>query len=45
LPKILLMSKTFLELGIYKELEACLAKLEITVPTAVQEKTIPFYTS
>ena len=37
-----LMSKTFSELGIYKELEARLAKLEITVPTAVQEKTIPF---
>ena len=36
------MSKTFSELGIYKELEASLAKLEITVPTAVQEKTIPF---
>ena len=40
--KIHLMSKTFSELGIYKELEAHLAKLEITVPTAVQEKTIPF---
>ncbi|MDG2073138.1 MAG: DEAD/DEAH box helicase, partial [Polaribacter sp.] len=36
------MSKTFSELGIYKELEARLAKLEITVPTAVQEKSIPF---
>ena len=35
------MSKTFSELGIYKELETRLAKLEITVPTAVQEKTIP----
>ena len=36
------MSKTFSALGIHKELEARLAKLEITVPTTVQEKTIPF---
>jgi ATP-dependent RNA helicase DeaD len=36
------MSLTFSALGIHKELEARLAKLEITVPTAVQEKTIPF---
>ncbi len=36
------MSKTFSALGIHKELEARLAKLEITIPTAVQEKTIPF---
>ena len=42
LQKIYLMSKTFSSLGIHKELEARLAKLEITVPTAVQEKTIPF---
>jgi ATP-dependent RNA helicase DeaD len=35
------MSKTFSELGIHAELQENLAKLEISVPTNVQEKTIP----
>ena len=35
------MSKTFSELGIQAELQENLAKLNITVPTNVQEKTIP----
>lgn len=36
------MSKTFSDLGISKETVTRLAKLEITQPTQVQEKTIPF---
>ncbi|MDD7914020.1 DEAD/DEAH box helicase [Polaribacter ponticola] len=36
------MSKTFSELGIHKDLETQLAELDIRIPTAVQEKTIPF---
>jgi ATP-dependent RNA helicase DeaD len=35
------MSKTFSELGIHAELQENLAKLQISVPTDVQEKTIP----
>jgi len=35
------MSKTFSELGIHAELQENLAKLQISVPTNVQEKTIP----
>ena len=35
------MSKTFSELGIHAELQESLAKLQISVPTNVQEKTIP----
>ena len=36
------MSQSFSALGIRKELEARLAKLGITEPTVVQQKTIPF---
>ena len=35
------MSKTFSELGIHAELQENLAKLQISVPTDVQAKTIP----
>ena len=41
LRKFYLMSKTFSELGIHAELQESLAKLQISVPTNVQEKTIP----
>ena len=36
------MSKTFSALGIHLELETRISKLGISVPTLVQEKTIPF---
>ncbi len=36
------MSKTFLELGILAELVERLSEIQITVPTKVQEKSIPF---
>ncbi|MEO9571875.1 MAG: DEAD/DEAH box helicase [Polaribacter sp.] len=36
------MLKTFSDLGIHKEAVARLEKLDITIPTQVQEKTIPF---
>ena len=35
------MSKTFLELGILAELVERLSEIQITVPTKVQEKSIP----
>ena len=35
------MSKSFSELGIHKQLQDSLAKLEISVPTDIQTKTIP----
>jgi ATP-dependent RNA helicase DeaD len=35
------MSKSFSELGIHKQLQVSLAKLEISVPTDIQTKTIP----
>ena len=35
------MSTTFSELGIHAALQKSLAKLEISIPTDVQEKTIP----
>jgi ATP-dependent RNA helicase DeaD len=41
LQKIYLMSKSFSELGIHKQLQDSLAKLEISVPTDIQTKTIP----
>lgn len=36
------MSKTFLELGILAELVERLSEIQITIPTKVQEKSIPF---
>ena len=35
------MSKTFLELGILAELVERLSEIQITIPTKVQEKSIP----
>ena len=39
--KIFFMSKSFSDLGINKQLQQGLAELKITVPTDIQEKTIP----
>ena len=39
--KIFFMSKRFSDLGINKQLQQGLAELNITVPTDIQEKTIP----
>jgi ATP-dependent RNA helicase DeaD len=41
LPKLLFMSKRFPELGINEQLEKALADLQISVPTDIQEKSIP----
>ena len=37
------MSKTFSVLGIHAELQENLAKLQISVPTDVQEKTMAWF--
>jgi ATP-dependent RNA helicase DeaD len=39
--KLLLMSKQFSDLGINSQLQKSLAELEITIPTDIQQKTIP----
>jgi ATP-dependent RNA helicase DeaD len=41
LPKIFFMSKRFSDLGINEQLQQSLADLQISVPTDIQEKTIP----
>jgi len=41
LPKLFFMSKHFPALGINEQLQKALADLEISVPTDIQEKTIP----
>ena len=41
LPKLFFMSKRFSDLGINEQLQQGLADLQISVPTDIQEKTIP----
>lgn len=41
MPKLLFMSKRFSDLGINEQLQQGLADLQISVPTDIQEKTIP----
>ena len=41
MPKLFFMSKSFSDLGINEQLQQSLADLQISVPTDIQEKTIP----
>ena len=41
MPKFLFMSKGFSDLGINEQLQQGLVDIQISVPTDIQEKTIP----